>query len=182
MDGSEEGCGSFVVSACDGAEHLELGEEVLDEVAGAVEVRIVFAPIGAVDFGRDHGGNAQPLERSDHALVCIICAVGEQRSEAAGELGDEGVGPVQVVEVAGRQVDGDRVAERVAERVDLGGQPALAAADRLGLAGPPFAPALAWCAVTMVASSMAYSPSPSADKASNTRRHTPDRLQRMCRR
>ena len=41
-----------------------------------------------------------------------------------------------------RQVEGDWVAESVAQGMELGAQSAFAAADPLGRAVPPFAPAL----------------------------------------
>ncbi len=43
MDGAEESGGSLIVASGNGPVLLELGEEVLDEVASFVQVRIVFA-------------------------------------------------------------------------------------------------------------------------------------------
>src|SRR5215211_7419487 len=80
-------------------------------------------------------------------------------------------------------MEAGRVAERIHQRVDLRGRPALAAAD--GLILTPFlrAPALCWWARTIVESIMAYSLSASAARCWNTRSHTPalaQRLKRVC--
>jgi hypothetical protein len=50
---------------------------------------------------------------------------------------------MKIMKVSLRQVEGDRVAESVAQRVQLAAQSAFAAADRFCFEVPPFAPALA---------------------------------------
>jgi hypothetical protein len=50
---------------------------------------------------------------------------------------------VKIVKMALRQVEGDRVAKSVTQRVELAAQSAFAASDRLCDEAPPFAPALA---------------------------------------
>src|SRR5258706_15442226 len=66
--------------------------------------------------------------------------------------------------LAGCQENRNGIAQCVDHGVDFGAQSALAAPDRLVLAVFFWAPALCWCARTMVLSIMAYSLSASAAK------------------
>ena len=143
MDCAEEGASAFVISRTDTAEGFEFGEEVLDQVARAVEVGVVLSAAGAVDLGGDGDFDAGGFEDIDHAFLGIVSAIGEQGAESADDLGQQRIGTVEVVEMARRQVEGDRVAQRIAQRVQLGAQSAFAPPDRFLAPGPPFAPALA---------------------------------------
>lgn len=143
MYGAEEGACAFVISRADGSESFELGEEVFDEVSGAIEVAIVIATVGTVDFGGNDDLDVTRLKDIDDALLRIIGAIGEQRAEAADHLGQQGIRTMKIVEMALRQMEGDRVTKRIAQGVELAAQSAFAAADRLCFEVPPFAPALA---------------------------------------
>lgn len=140
MDAGEEVAGELVVARGDGAELLELAEEVLDQVARFVERFVVGPRRRAAALGRDHRQLAGGGERFDHPGIGVECLVGNQR--VGGKRGQEGVGTLQVVRLAGREQEADRVAERIDQGVDLGAQPAFAAADRLVFAGFFCAPAL----------------------------------------
>ena len=140
MDAGEEVAGELVVARGDGAELLELAEEVLDQMARLVELLVVRPRRGAVALGRDHRELAGGGERLDHPGIGVERLVGDQG--VGGKLGQEGVGAVQVVRLSRREQEADRVAERVDQSVDLGAQPAFAAADRLVRAGFFCAPAL----------------------------------------
>ena len=140
MDSGEEVACELVVARGDGAELLELAEEVLDQVACLVEVLVVGARYRAIDLGRDHRDLVGGGERLDHPGIGVERLVGEQG--VGGERGQEGVGTLQVVRLARREQEADRVAERIDQGVDLGTQPAFAAADRLVFAGFFCAPAL----------------------------------------
>ena len=140
MDGCEEVPGGFVVTRGDGAELLELAEEVLDQMTRLVERLVVLALGYAIGLGRDHRALAGGGERFDDPGVGVVRLVGEQG--VGGERRQEGVGAEQVVCLARRQQEADRVAQRVDQGVDLGAQPTLAAADRLVLAVFLGAPAL----------------------------------------
>jgi hypothetical protein len=115
VDCAEESAGAFVVSRTDGPERFEFGEEVFDQVARAVEVGVVLAPLGAVDLGGDGDFDAGGFEDIDHALLRVVGAIGEQRPEPADGFGQQRIGAVEVVEMARRQVECDRIAERVAQ-------------------------------------------------------------------
>src|SRR6266852_2189935 len=77
-----------------------------------------------------------------------------------------------------RQEEGKRIAQGVRQRMDFGAQSAFAAPDCLVFAVFFWAPALCWCARTIVLSIMAYSLSASAVKISKTFFHTPVSAQR----
>src|ERR1700738_5655261 len=73
------------------------------------------------------------------------------------------------VEALSRQKhEAHEIAERISEGQDFGGHAALRTADRLALS-PPFAPCPWRWALTLAASTMAYSMSGSSDTASNSR-------------
>ena len=143
MDCAEEYCGSFVVSGCDGAEAFEFGEEIFYEVARAIKIGIVLAPEGSVDLGRDGDLDSSGFEDVDHPLLGIVGAIGEQRAKSADHLWQQRIGAVQIMQMTRGQMEGHRIAQRVAQGVQLGAQSALAAPDRLLRPVPPFAPALA---------------------------------------
>ena len=68
-------------------------------------------------------------QRREHPRVGIEGLVGDERLGL--KRGQQGIRSGQIVLLTTGQVKADRIAERIHQRVDLGGQPALAAADRL---------------------------------------------------
>ena len=68
-------------------------------------------------------------QRREHPLVGIEGFVGDERLGL--KRGQPGIGPSQVMLLTTGEMKADRIAERIHQRVDLGGQPALAAPDRL---------------------------------------------------
>ena len=128
MDGTEEVAGALVVAGGDGPELLQLGEEVLDQVACLVEVLVVRSRLLAVALGRDHGGLAGLLQRLEHPLLGVECLVGDQ--QVGGEAGQEGIGTLEVVGLPGREREPGRIAEGIDRGVDLRAQAATAASDR----------------------------------------------------
>ncbi len=75
MDGGEEVARGLVVAGCDGTELLELGEEVLDEMACLVEVPVEVAGQFSVCFGRYDGTLASGREWGDDPLAGIESAL-----------------------------------------------------------------------------------------------------------
>ena len=140
MDGGEEVPGELVVARGDGAELLELTEEVLDQMACLVEFFVVRARCRAIALGRDHRDLVGSGKRLDYPGIGVESLVGEQR--IGGEVRQEGVGALQIMRLPGGEQKFDRVAECVDQGMDLGAQPAFAAADRLVLAIFLGAPAL----------------------------------------
>lgn len=103
----------------------------------------MLATVGTVDFGGDDDLDIAGKQDIDDAFLGIIGAVGEQGAKAADDMGQQGICSMQIMEMALRQVEGDRVAKRIAQCVELAAQSAFAAADRFCREVPPFAPALA---------------------------------------
>src|SRR3954449_12226900 len=178
VDGAEKVDRPLVVAGRDRPVLLQLGEEVLDQVARLVEVLVVGPGLLAVGLGRDHGRLAGPCERPEHALLGVERLVGDQR--LGGEVGQQRVGAFEVVRLPRREGEAGRVAERVDQGVDLRAQAAAAAPDRLPAPAAFLgAPALCWWARTIVLSTIAYSSSASPAKCRKTRSHTPVLAQRQ---
>jgi hypothetical protein len=129
--GQEASCG-LVVAGGDGPDLLELGEEVLDQMPGLVEVFVKGARCRPGLPRWDHGCLAGLGQRFEHALVGIERFVGHERLGL--KVGQQGIGSSQIVLLTAGEMKAGRIAERIHQRVDLGGQPALAAADGLILA------------------------------------------------
>ena len=89
----------------------------------------------------DHGRLAGLGQRFEHPLIRIEGFVGNERLGL--KLRQQGLGSSQVMLLTTGQMKADRIAQRIHQRVDFGGQPALAAAD--GLVGPGFLGAPAAC-------------------------------------
>src|SRR3954452_2684089 len=111
---------------------FELGEEVLDQMPGLVEVFVKGAR-GRPGLPRwDHGCLAGVSQRLEYPLVGIERFVADERLGL--KVGQQGIGSGQIVRLTASEMKAGRIAERIDGGVDLGGQPALAAADRLILA------------------------------------------------
>src|SRR3954464_9599740 len=184
--------GALVLAGRRGPVLRQFDEEVLDQVAGLVEVLVVRAQLLAVRLGRDHGRLACLRERLEHSLLGIIGLVGDQRG--SGEVGQQSIGTFEVVRLPRREGEAGRVAERVARGgaepggvagrvaggVYLRAQAAAAAPDRL-VAPAAFlgAPALCWWARTTVLSIITYSLSASPAKCRKILSQTPVLAQRQ---
>ena len=129
--GQEASCG-LVVAGGNGPELLELGKEVLDQMPGLVEVCVKGARCRAGFPRWDHGRLAGLGQRFEHPLVGIERLVGNERLGL--KLRQQGIGSGQIVLLTAGEMKAGRIAERIDGGVDLGGQPALAAADGLILA------------------------------------------------
>ena len=131
----------LVVAGSDGAKLLELVEEPFDEIALAVEGEVGVAWLEAVGLGRTDGCDASALERVDQG-VGVISFVGQKclgldLIEQRRRLADIGRLP------RGER-QGDGIAQRIDDGVNLGGQAAAGSADGLVLAFFFWAPALCW--------------------------------------
>lgn len=141
VDGGEEVSRGLVVAGGDGAELLELGEEVFDEMPGLVEGAVPVAGRLSVSLGRNDRRFARREERRDHTLVGVEGLVGDD--DVRSDQGQQPVGAGEVVLLAAGQGEAGRVAERVDQGVDLGRQSAFAPPD--GLLRAPFLRAPALC-------------------------------------
>ena len=139
MNAGQETSRGLVIAGGDGPELLELGKEVLDQMPGLVEVFVKGARCLAGLARWDDRHLAGFSQRREHARVGIERLVGDERLGL--KLRQQGICSSQVVLLTAGEMKASRIAERIHERVDLGGQPALAAANGLIIAGFLGAPA-----------------------------------------
>jgi len=116
----------LVEAGGDGAVMLDLVEEALDEVAPLVEARAESGRIEAMVERSDVGGGA--LGGNHRAQrIAVVAAIGQQDAFAR-QCAKHVQGALAVVGLALGQLERDREAAGVDERVDLGRKPAAGAA------------------------------------------------------
>ena len=108
----------FVVTRRNGPVLLELGEEILDEVARFINVPIEITRRLPARFGGYDGGLTGGGQRFDHALIGIERFIGNE--DVSLHVGQKLVGSEQIVSLAAGQMEADRVAKGIDQRVDLG--------------------------------------------------------------
>jgi hypothetical protein len=112
---------------------LDLGEEVLDQVALAIKRSVIVAQRGPVGPRWDHGGFARGGRRLEDAFVGVerppppaFAGAGFRRGRLVGDQhigrhrGQEVVRSHQVVRLAAGQDKAERIAERIDQCMDLG--------------------------------------------------------------
>src|SRR4051795_11823956 len=104
--GQEASCG-LVVAGGDGPELLELGEEVLDQVPGLVEVFVKGARCLAGLARWDDGCLAGLGQRLAHALVRIEGFVGDERLGL--KLREQRIRSSQVMRLTAGEMEADRI-------------------------------------------------------------------------
>ena len=114
-------------------------EETLDEIGLLSDIAVMVNACGAALAGGDHG--LAGLTDRGAEVIGIVGFVGEDMP--GGQVGDECMAVGDVAGLAGRDNEAHRVAQVVDRDVQLGGQPASAAADG-AIFRPPFCP---WHAV-----------------------------------
>ncbi len=129
MQEGVESIGEFVISRGEAAELFETIEESLDEISRLVAMPVDFAWRISVAARWDDGLSTGSLNDLNQG----------------GALGDVG-------HLASGQDQPNGITQRIDTGMDLGGQPAPRAADRLIATVFLGAPAACWCARTMVAS------------------------------
>ena len=107
---------------------LELIEEALDEIAFAIQREVALALCLAVGFGWNDRSDSALVEGLDERIG-IVGLVGNQ-SLRLGAV-DQWLGASEIVGLAWGEHQLDGVAQRIDERVNLGGQSAARSADRL---------------------------------------------------
>ena len=115
--------------------------------------------------------------------VRVVAHVADQAARAGREILDQVPEGAGLVRLAGREDESERQAAGVAAQVQLGGEPAARAAQRLAVL-PPLAPAACWWARTTVLSSICTrsSAAPLPARAAKTASSTPRSRQRAKRR
>jgi hypothetical protein len=140
VDGGEEVTPGLVVSGGNGTKLLELGKEVLDQMACLVEMTIIVTDHLTVGFGGDDRGLASNGQWLDNPLIGIERLITDQGVGLHGR--EKVICPNEVMSLATSEEEADEVAQCVGQGVDLGAQSAARATDRLVLAEFFWAPAL----------------------------------------
>src|SRR4051794_15413853 len=185
--------GALVVAGGQGAELLAAADPVLHAVAPPVEFPIKRAAAALVGLARDGDPDAATAARLADGPTAVALIAGHAlgphaRPPGAGPphraLGQQLGEHRRLVRLAGCEHHGHRLAAALGAEMDLRGEAALAAAERLLRGVPPFAPAACWCARITVPStkcnSQSIAPAASASRwtAANSRSQTPARVQR----
>jgi hypothetical protein len=133
--------GALLVSSGDAAVVLDASDEPLDLVAVLVELAVdpslglASAPGGDHRFGSKVGDGREQS-------VGVVALVAKDRADllptGATDRGQKRLGLRAVPSLSGCQRDADRVAERVAEDVDLGREAAPASPEGFGIGGTFF--------------------------------------------
>ena len=122
LDGGKEVPCGLLVTGGDRTKLLDLGKEVLDQMARAIKLSVIAARRGPVVSGRDHRRLARLRKRLKYACIGVERLVADQCIGL--HRGQQVVGPDQVVCLAAGQEEADRVAQCVNQRMYLGAQPA----------------------------------------------------------
>ena len=137
MNSSQEISGELIISGGDAAEVLEPAKAALDDISAFVSAFVEAMDDDAVGFVGDDGLGAATYDFAAK-VVAIIPFVGEERAHRRRERQniwrrrDIGI-------VAWGQVQDDRPAERIAQRMDFCRAASARAADCL-IVLPPFPP------------------------------------------
>jgi hypothetical protein len=118
VDCGKEISRGFVIAGGDRTILLEFAEEVLDEVTRLVEVFVVLALDWAVGSWRDHDRLSAREQRLDHPLVGIEGFVCQQ--SIGRHVRQQRVGTFQIMGLAGREFEPQRIAQRIDQRMNLG--------------------------------------------------------------
>ena len=158
--------GEFVVARSDATELLEPTEESLNEVASLVLLSVELAWRESVAPRRNDGLCAR-LGNDINESVTVISLVGNDGFTRDGVNQCGTLGNVGYLAFGENQAQG--IAQRIHAGVNLGGQSATRAANRLIATVFFGAPAECWCARTTVESMNRSSKSASPQSASATR-------------
>jgi len=132
MDGGGEADVGFVIAGGDATELLETAEEVLDQVAPAIDREVAGDRADAVGLGRDDGRRPSVVQVGADP-VDVESLVGDQGVEL--DTGDQRLDADTVVALARQQDKAGQSAEGIDQGHDLGCQAAARPADGLSV-GP----------------------------------------------
>ena len=137
MKSGEEVPGEFVVAGGNSPEVLEPAKAAFDDIAPFIGLFVEAVESDAIGLvGNDGLGAALGNLRAQ--VIAIIALVCKQSVHVRRERQNIGSGS-DVGILARCQMQNDRSAKRIAQRVDFGRAPAAGTADRL-IAFPPFPP------------------------------------------
>ena len=137
MNGGQEITGELVVSGGDAAEVLEPAKTALDDIPTFVGAFVEAMDDDTVGFIGDYGRGAATNDCAAK-IVAIIAFVGEERAHGRRER--QNIGRRRDIGIlAWGQMQDDRPAERIAQRMDFCRAASARAADCL-IVLPPFPP------------------------------------------
>lgn len=128
MNERQKGFGQLVVACSDAPEVFDASEESFDQIAVAVEMVIEVALSQAIGTGRDDGLRTSCPDHGNE-VVGIVALV--RNDSACRQVFDGLGGIIDIGNLARREDHPQRIAQGVDGDVQLGGQPAPRAADRL---------------------------------------------------
>jgi hypothetical protein len=118
VDSAEEVSSGLVITRCNRPELLQLGEEVLDQVASLIGVAIEVAREFPVRLVRNDGPLSGCCQGSKNPLISIESLVGQERRRL--HAWKERIGPDQVMSLPPGQVKPHGIAQRIDQGMDLG--------------------------------------------------------------
>lgn len=118
MDCAEKSGCRFIVAGGNCSVLFKLCEEILDSVAGLVEVLIIVPRCFAACFWRNDCLDPRRFQPVEAPLISVISLVCDE--DVGLNLTDQNIGAVQIARLSRRQVNAQRIAQGVANRMDLG--------------------------------------------------------------
>ena len=140
MNGGQEVPCCFVIASCYPTILLELGEEVLNQMARRLHVPIEWSRLLAIGFRRDHRGLSGGGKWLDNPLIGIERLIGKQHVRP--HVRQKFIRANQVMGLSAGQMETNRIAEGINQGVDFRAQSTARPAERLVDAGFFLAPAL----------------------------------------
>ena len=137
MNSGQEIPGELVVSGCDAAEVLEPAKAALDDISAFIGAFVEAMDDDTVGFIGDDGLGAATNDFAAK-IVAVISFVGEERAHGRRER--QNIGRRRDIGILARgQMQDERPAERIAQRMDFCRAASARAADCL-IVLPPFPP------------------------------------------
>jgi hypothetical protein len=118
VDGGKEVSCCFVVASGDGAEELEFGEEVLDEVPRFVEFLVILSLYFSICFGRDDCLFSGLFQGIQNPFIGVEAFIADHGS--GFDSRQEHIGSVQLAGLAFGEMKIGRVAECIDGSMNLG--------------------------------------------------------------
>lgn len=114
VDRAEEGCCAFIITCGDCSELFKFGEEIFDQVSGFVQFFVIHPLLFPILLWWNNALNACLCQQIENTLLRIIGLVGQKRLNACKKIGEQGIGPVQIMRLSRCQVKAGRIAQRIA--------------------------------------------------------------------
>ena len=133
MDHRGEAGIGFLVACGHSTELFEVSEEIFDQMAPAIPMKVAVDDLGPIRFWRDDSDGAAFVQRGAQPID-IEGYVGQQRVEV--DILDQWLDADTVMTLARHQDEAHKIAQRIDQRHDLGCQAAARPADGLILSPP----------------------------------------------